>query len=122
MCFVDALVECTETTAAATTCLAEGHFAVADGAVLEAALVECVAQTVAATMGQRARATGKSGTPVRGMLTSVSGFKICSRPAAGKTLRIEIRELKRLGMMLMISGVITCEAQTIATGEMTLYA
>lgn len=122
MCFVDRLMECTETTAVAEACLEEEHFAVADGAVLEAALIECVAQTVAAALGQRARELGKTGAPKRGMLTSVSGFRIFVRPPAGKRLRIEIRELKRLGMILMISGVITCEQQTIATGELTLYA
>lgn len=122
MCFVDELLEYTDTTAVASAVLPPDHFAAADGRVLEAALVECVAQTVAADMGRRAREKGKSGMPVRGMLTSVSGFTILSRPTAGKPLRIAIRELRRLGMMLMIAGEITCEGQVVATGEMTLYA
>ena len=122
MCFVDELLEYTDTTAVASAVLPPEHFAAAGGRVLEAALVECVAQTVAADMGRRARERGKSGMPVRGMLTSVSGFTILSRPPAGKPLRIAIRELRRLGMMLMIAGEITCEGLVVATGEMTLYA
>jgi predicted hotdog family 3-hydroxylacyl-ACP dehydratase len=122
MCFVDQLLEFTDTTAVASATFPAEHLASAGGHVLEAALVECVAQTVAANMGRRAREKGKSGMPVRGMLTSVSGFKILSRPAAGRPLRITIHELRRLGMMLMISGEITCDGETVATGKMTLYA
>jgi 3-hydroxyacyl-[acyl-carrier-protein] dehydratase len=122
MRFIDALVECTDTTAVAITCFSADSFAVADGLVLEAALVECVAQTVAAALGQRDRQPGQAERLGNGMLVAVSNFKFASRPPAGKTLRIEVRELKRLGLMLMISGNITCEDQPVATGEMTLYA
>ena len=124
MRFIDALTECTETTAVATVCFSADSFAVANGFVLEAALVECVAQTVAAALGQRAKDSGQSdsGIAAKGMLVSVSNFKIQSRPPTGKTLRIEIRELKRLGLMLRISGEISCDGKSIASGELTLYA
>jgi hypothetical protein len=56
------------------------------------------------------------------MLVAVTGFEIHSRPATDETLVIEIRELKRFGMMLMISAVISCGEQKIAEGELTLYA
>lgn len=124
MRFLDALVECTETTAVATTCFRDDSFAVANGLVLETALVECVAQTVAAALGQRALTHGKSDFAVAatGMLVAVSNFKIHPRPPAGKTLRIEVRELKRLGLMLRVAGEISCDGQIIAAGELTLYA
>jgi 3-hydroxyacyl-[acyl-carrier-protein] dehydratase len=124
MRFIDALVECTDTTAVATVCFREDSFAVANGFVLETALVECVAQTVAAALGQRALTHGKSDFAVAatGMLVAVSNFKIQSRPPAEKTLRIEVRELKRLGLMLRAAGEIFCDGQMIASGELTLYA
>jgi hypothetical protein len=37
-------------------------------------------------------------------------------------IRIEISERKRLGPMLMISGIITCEGKLVASGDLTLYA
>ncbi len=122
--FIDELIECTEKTAVATVCLGENSFAVANGFVLETALVECVAQTVAAALGQRAKDSGQSdsGIAAKGMLVSVSNFKIQSRPPPGKQLRIEIRELKRLGLMLRVSGEISCDGKSIASGELTLYA
>jgi predicted hotdog family 3-hydroxylacyl-ACP dehydratase len=122
MRFVDALTECTETTAVATATFSAEHFAVVDGKVLETALVECVAQTVAAALGARAHAAGKNGAVTPGMLIAVTNFRIEARPAAGKVLRIAVSERKRLGPMLMISGVITSEGTPIATGDLTLYA
>ena len=122
MRFIDALTSCTDTTATATACFQADDFAVIDGTVLETALVECVAQTVAAALGARAQASGKISAITHGMLVAVTNFKIEMRPAAGKVLQIEISERKRLGPMLMISGVITCEGKTVASGDLTLYA
>jgi predicted hotdog family 3-hydroxylacyl-ACP dehydratase len=121
MRFLDELTECTETTAHASVRFGAGHFAVVDGAVLEAALVECAAQTVAAVLGQRAKARGQPGAGANGMLIAVTAFQIQSRPLAEQTICIEVRQLKRFGLMLMISAVILCEGRKIASGELTLY-
>jgi len=122
MRFIDALTECTESAAVATACFRADSFAVENGFVLETALVECVAQTVAAALGWHAQADGKTGAIHIGMLVAVSNFKIDSRPAIGKILRIEIFKRKRLGPMLMISSNISCDGQLIASGGLTLYA
>ena len=122
MRWVDALIACTDTTATATTMFTANHFAVTDRTVIETALVECMAQTVAAALGQRMRASGKPGTANNGMLAAVSNFKIHSSPPMNLELTIEVREVKRLGPMLMIAGTISCGTRLIATGELSLYA
>jgi predicted hotdog family 3-hydroxylacyl-ACP dehydratase len=122
MRWIDELVQFTETTAKSIACFSCDHFAVANGAVLETALVECVAQTVAAAQSARARTSGKSGPPAGGMLAAVSGFRVHSRPACGQTLHIEVREVKRFGPMLLVSGTVSCDAELVASGELTLYA
>ena len=123
MQWITALTACTETTATATAFFRVDSFAVADDQVIETALVECIAQTVAAALGSRNQSRGGTpGAAANGMLVAVSNFKIQSRPPVGKTLNIEIREQKRLGPMLMIAGTIACDGQTIATGELSLYA
>ena len=123
MRWINALTECTATTAVATVCLGEHDLAVADGKVLETALVECMAQTVAAALGQRAQAGGgTSGPTANGMLVAVTNFKVLARPAAGQQLLIEVREAKRLGPMLLVSGTIRCAGEIVATGELSLYA
>jgi len=122
MRWIEALTACSETTATATVRFTADHFAVTHGNLTETALVECVAQTVAAALGQRMRAGGQSPTANHGMLAAVSNFKILACPPLDQPLTIEVRELKRLGPMLMIASVITCAGQTIATGELSLYA
>ena len=121
MRWIDALTDCTDTTATAIACFNSGHFALADGLVRETALVECVAQTVAAALGHRRQTRGQPGGAANGMLAAVSNFRIESRPPMGKQMSIEVRELRRFGPMLLVSGVVTCEGQRIASGELTLY-
>lgn len=122
MRWVEQLIDCTDTTATATTRFTTDHFAVANGALIETALVECMAQTVAAALGQRMRASGKTGAANNGMLAAVSNFKIHSHPPLNQPITIEVREVKRLGPMLMIAGKISCGAAVIATGDLSLYA
>src|SRR5262245_446074 len=118
MRWVDALTACTETSATCTARFSADHFAVNNGAVSETALVECVAQTVAPALGYRLRTAGNGGTPNNGMLVAVSNFKILSPPPLDQTLSIEVRELKRLGPMLMIAGMISCDGTLFAQGEL----
>lgn len=122
MLWINALTSCTETTATATACFGENDFPVAGGKVIETALVECIAQTVAAALGQQAREKEQSGVAGLGMLVGVSNFKIQSRPPAGKVLSIEVRERRRLGPMRLISGSIACDGQIIAAGDLSVYA
>lgn len=122
MRWVEELLDCTDTTATATTRFSAEHFAVANGIVIETALVECMAQTVAAALGHRMRASGKPGAANNGMLAAVSNFTIHSPPPLDQILTIEVREVKRLGPMLMITGKISCGPQLIATGDLSLYA
>jgi predicted hotdog family 3-hydroxylacyl-ACP dehydratase len=122
MRWVEELRDCTETTATATTRFTAEHFAVADGTLIEAALVECLAQTVAAALGHRMQISGNSAAGNHGMLAGVSNFKIHSRPPLNQTLIIETRDVKRLGPMLMVTGKISCGPELIATGDLSLYA
>ena len=117
MRWLDALVECTDTTATGTVLVTAEHFAVVEGTMLECALVECAAQTVAAALGQRRRTGGDSGPAQTGMLAAVSNFQITARTAVGDTLTIEVREVKRLGPMLMIAARIEVGQPPPAVGR-----
>src|ERR1700744_70082 len=89
MQWINALIACTATTATATACFSDTDFAVADGQVLETALVECVAQTVAAALAQRALAASQpSAVTANGMLVGVTNFKMASPARSGENLRI----------------------------------
>jgi len=120
MQWIDSLIDCTETTAQGTANFSPDHFGANEGAALETALVECVAQTAAAALGQRAHQRQEPAGPVHGMLAAVSNFRIHSPPPTGM-LQIEVRELKRFGRMLLIAGSVSCQKGLIASGELTLY-
>lgn len=122
MLWIHELTRCNDTEAAATASFQEGDFPVVDGAVLETALAECVAQTVAAAQGERARRSGKSRASVGGMLAAITDFRIHATAPAGRLLQIEVRELRRFGPMLLVSGEVKCEGQLIASGQLSLYA
>jgi predicted hotdog family 3-hydroxylacyl-ACP dehydratase len=128
MQWITGLIDCAETTATATACFEADDFAVADGRIIETALAECMAQTVAAALGRRAQsraaesAAMEATAAANGMLVGISNFKIQSRPLVGQTLRIEIREQKRLGPMQLIAGTISCDGLMVASGELSLYA
>ncbi|HEU5396930.1 MAG TPA: hypothetical protein VFV81_07175, partial [Verrucomicrobiae bacterium] len=92
MRFIQALTSCSDELAVATACFGNDDFAVVDGRVLESALVECAAQTVAAALGHLSASGNHPTAGATGMLVAVSDFKIHSRPSAGKTLRIEVRK------------------------------
>src|SRR5436190_10908932 len=83
MQWIDELIEYTDTTATARACFGPGHFALHDTLVSETALVECVAQTVAAALGARAQrevTAGRKSGVAGGMLAAVSDFIINARP------------------------------------------
>ncbi len=122
MRFINALTSCEEKVATATACFSNDDYCVVDGQVLETALVECVAQTVAAALGQRQRSGGEKDREVHGMLVAASNFKVIAAASAGKVLHIEVQERRRLGPMLMVAGKISCEGAIIATGDLSLYA
>ena len=122
MCWIQSLDRCEETTAAATVTLDAGHFAVADGEALETALVECMAQTVAAAAGARGRKTGATAALDSGVLAAVSGFQILDPPPLDKALQIEVHEVTRLDRMVLVEGKVSCEGRVIARGNLKLYA
>ncbi len=122
MRFINSLTNCEEKAATATACFSPTDYCVVDGKVLETAFVECLAQTVAAALGQRQRSGGEPGREVHGLLVAASNFKILSSAPSGKVLHIEIQERRRLGPMLMVSGKISCDGEIVATGDLSLYA
>lgn len=122
MLWIQSLTRCTETEATAVARFRAEDFPVENRRVIETALVECMAQTVAAAQGERGRRSGKTGTAIGGMLAAVSDFRIEATARLEKDLAIEVHELKRFGPMLLVSGKVTCEGQLIASGQLSLYA
>ena len=123
MRMIDSLEEWSDDCATAFVVFDENHMATRDGLVVEPALVECVAQTVAAMEGVRNTDSAKPVDPAAermSMLCGVSDFTIHHRPTAGKRLEVTVQTQKRLGKMLLAEGRILCEGQIMASGLLKL--
>ncbi|MEI6148001.1 MAG: hypothetical protein WCS01_02815 [bacterium] len=123
MRLIDALVEWNDHSARSVVVFAGDHMAVRDGFVTEPALVECIAQTVAAMEGARKAAGvapgGTSGQQV-GMLCGISDFAVVRRPKSGERLEVSVQVQKRLGPMLLADGQVLCDGQVVASGSLKL--
>ena len=92
-----------------------------DGKIAESALVECVAQTVAAGFGWLSRQKGTDGKPAGGVLAAVTRFTVEQAIPLETPLEISVKQIKRLGPMVMIGGRITSAGQLIAAGHISVY-
>ena len=123
MRMIDTLVEWSDDAAAAVVVFDGNHMAVQDGRVAEAALVECMAQTVAALEGAKTAARGNPGETAAaqvGMLCGVSDLSVVRRPNAGERLDVEVHVRKRLGPMALVDGRILCDGLVAAAGSLKL--
>lgn len=123
MRWINALTHCGEKSFTGTALFAENDYCVADGKVIETALIELAAQTVAAALGHRQQSGGEgTRNAAVGMLVAVNNFKVHSRPPAGKALTIQVDERRQLGPMFMVGSKISCDGEIFAEGNLSLYA
>jgi len=92
---------------------------VENGELTDAALIECLAQTIAAGDAQQARSQG--GRVLKGYLTGLTGLKFFSRAKVGETIELEANCQKRMEG----SGLFTAKAKVgqrlLAEGIFKLY-
>lgn len=126
MRMIDELIEIEDDTGRARVRFGRDHLGVAGGRVMAAALVECMAQTMAAMQGYIDRNAEPNNDvdeedPGLGMLTGVSNFEVHFQPEADAELIISVTERKKLGRMHLIAGEIRCDGRIVAEGELKLY-
>jgi predicted hotdog family 3-hydroxylacyl-ACP dehydratase len=88
------------------------------GRLTEGGLLENIAQTAAAGSGYHSLQTG--GTVVTGFIVSVRNFIIIALPEIGDELLTETTVQMRIPDIIVISGVVNCKEQVIATCEMKI--
>jgi 3-hydroxymyristoyl/3-hydroxydecanoyl-(acyl carrier protein) dehydratase len=96
-----------------------GSFGTDGNRVLESALIECAAQTVAALNGCNAR---KQGQPLaQGMLVGVNDFEFPSCAHADVPLRIAVKIVDQFGPFCMAEGQVEQEGAVVAKGALKFY-
>jgi predicted hotdog family 3-hydroxylacyl-ACP dehydratase len=107
------------TGAAAKQVFREGDYAVEGERVTESALIECLAQAVAAIPGFAARHQGRS--PAPGMLVGVEDFEALAQAKAGHELDIVVKITRSLGPFSLAEGSISQDGVAVARGCLKLY-
>ena len=119
MVMIDALVECSGTTARAVKIFPESAYGARDGRIAEALLIECLAQTVAAMQGLQARVQCLP--PLQGMLVGVSDFVFHRTARLDVPLELAVEITRQLGPMLAATGRITQAGSPVAEGTLKFY-
>lgn len=103
----------------ATRTVREGDPFVENGELGDAALIECLAQTIAAGDAQHAR--DKGGRVIKGFLTGLTNLKFHSRAKVGETITLEADCQKRMDGMGLFKAIARVGQRLLAEGTFKLY-
>lgn len=115
---VDHLINADEKTAETSFLILPENLLVENGYLIEAGLMENIAQTAAAKAGYEALQKNKL--IERGYIASVKNFEINSLPAVGEEIRTTITNLDTIMNMMVIGATVQSNEKIIATCEMTI--
>lgn len=85
----------------------------------DAALLECIAQTIAA--GDALYAQSRGGRVLRGYLTGLTGVQVFSRAALGETVTVKALCLKRMDGMGLFDAEAAVGERVLAKGRFKLF-
>jgi len=97
----------------------EGDPFVENGELSDPALIECLAQTIAAGDAQHAREKG--GRVVKGFLTGLTNLKFHARAKVGETIELEADCQRRMEGMGLFRAVARVGQRVLAEGTFKLY-
>ncbi len=97
----------------------EGDPFVENGELSDAALIECLAQSIAAGDAQHAREKG--GRVIKGFLTGLTNLKFFSRAKVGETIELEADCQRRMEGMGLFKAVARVGTRVLAEGTFKLY-
>lgn len=112
---VERLLYCDETTTKTTLTIKRDNLFVCNGAMLQAGLLENVAQTCAIRLGYLT-----INKPVRiGFIGAINDFDFEEYlPRIGEAVFTEIKVTAEIGNIVLISAKVECEGRVIAAGNM----
>jgi predicted hotdog family 3-hydroxylacyl-ACP dehydratase len=92
---------------------------VTDDGLDDSALLEVIAQTIAA--GDALYARSKGGKVLRGYLTGLTGVKLLGRAAVGETISVTADCLKRMEGMGLFDAKAEADGRVLAEGRFKLF-
>ena len=119
MVLIDTVTEYGPVRICARRTVREGEPFVGPDGLEDAALLEVIAQTIAA--GDALYARSKNGKVLRGYLTGLTGVKIHRRAALGETIDVQADCLKRMDGMGLFDARAEVAGEPIAEGRFKLF-
>ncbi len=119
MQLIDRLVDCSERSAAAEMTFSEDGYGVENGTVSEPALLECMAQTMAAHQGQRALEQGIE--PVLGMLVGLKDVIFHQSVGWGVRLDIRVDITHNVGSFYLADCSVARDSVEVASGTLKFF-
>ena len=121
MVMIDGYKRLSPNTGMAVKTFGPNDYACRDGRVMEAFLIEAMAQTVAAHQGYEQLGTDDP-TPPPGMLVTVDAFECFHSLSAGDTIDIHIDHVGDVGGFQLIQGRVDRGGCLIAQGEFKIFS
>jgi 3-hydroxyacyl-[acyl-carrier-protein] dehydratase len=118
MVFIDRLVRCSGESAIAAKTFLAGEYPLDGRRVTESALVEALAQTVAALCGQHALSSGSSSG--EGMLVGISDFVFSTPVWCDDALELRIALTRRIDPFVLAHGTVLRDDVVVAEGNLKL--
>ena len=119
MVLIDTVTEYGPDRICARRTIREGEPFVGPDGLDDAALLEVIAQTIAA--GDALHARSKGGAVKRGYLTGLTGVKVLARAAIGETIEVQADCLKRMDGMGLFDARAEVGCKLLAEGRFKLY-
>jgi len=119
MVMIDALVRAEGDLATAVKTFDRESYGAEGGRVLESALIECLAQTVAALEGRNARQSGRR--VPGGILAGVDHFVFHRRARCDCPLQLTVTVTRRIGPFCLASGRVEQDGAVLAEGNLKFY-
>lgn len=116
---VDELLCCDDTTAQTKFVIDADNVLVVDGFFTEAGLMENIAQTAAAHAGFTAQGRNEKVTP--GYIAALKNFEVFKLPKVNDEIATEIKIETQVFDITQISGMVTCNGETMAKCEMNIF-
>lgn len=117
--FVDAILNSEEKSTITSFSVKQDNLFIIDGHLSESALVENVAQTAAAGIGQQVQLTGEKVTG--GYIGGIRNLKVNRLPKVGDELRTETSIQHRILNAVKIHGSVSVNGEEIASCELQIF-
>ncbi len=116
---IDQIKEVDDTITVSTFIIRNDNYFVDNGEFYEGGLIENMAQTIAAGAGYRLKQNG--GEPKMGVIASVRKLQINKRPKENDELTTKVELISDFGTALVVKGIIECNQEEIASGQMNVF-